>query len=353
MKRLLILVLLLLAPLAVRAQDVRVSAEVDSNRFMIGDWIHLRLSVDAPAGVTVRLPSSDDDIENGEFVSAEEADVEREGDRRRYRQELVATVFDTGSISLRVRVRYTRSGDTTTFESFSPVIALELRTIALDTTQTFKDIKDVLDVPLTFWDYLLYAAIALLLALTAWLVWRWYRRRAERPVEEVIPEQPEIPVDVLALRALERLRERRLWQGGEHKAYQSELTDILRGYIEHRYRIPAMEQPTSEIMPAVAMLGLPPAKIEDVERVLRVADMTKFARYTPSSMQHEEGMRVSVDFVESTRPAASMPDAVKGVHPASHADGPDTAERTVDASTADAPAEADEAARKPEGGSHV
>jgi hypothetical protein len=303
MNRLYLTFLLTLAfVVTLAAQDVRVTAAVDSSNYLIGQWVTLRMTVDAPASATLRLPSTDDDVENGEFISAAEAEVESRGDRRRYRQDVVATVFDTGSIALRLRVRYTMPGDTTVFVAFSEPVALELGTVELDTTQTFRDIKDVLDVPLTIWDYLLYLAVALLLAGLIWFGYRRYRRRKEHPVELAPEPVPEVPVHVLALQALERLRERRLWQNGEHKTYQSELTDILRHYIERRYRIPAMEQPTSEIMPGVAMLGLDPGLVERVERTLRVADMTKFARYVPSSMQHEEGMSLAVDFVEVTRP---------------------------------------------------
>lgn len=306
----------LLLPFVMQAQDVRVSATVDSTRFLIGEWIHLDVSVDAPGTVTLRLPAEDDDIIEGEFVSAEDPEVEEKDGRRLYRQNVIATVFDTGSVSLRVRVRYTRQGDTTTYEALSQPIALAVTTVELDTSEAFKDIKDVLDVPLTIWDYLLYAAALLLLLLAAWLLYRWYRRRQERPVEEAPVIVPDIPAHVLALHALEALQERKLWQQGQHKEYQSELTDILRRYIEQRWNVPAMEQPTSEIMPGVAMLGLAPSMLEMLERSLRVADMTKFARFVPTSAQHEDGMRFARTFVESTRSSgeeslsASSPSAV-------------------------------------------
>lgn len=283
-----------------QAQDMRVSATVDSNRFQIGEWITLRLVVHAPEKYQLRMPATDDDIENGDFVSASKAEVEQSGGRKQYRQEVVATVFDTGSIALRVRVQYVKPGDTTTYESFSPRIVLEMTTVALDTTQSFRDIKDVLHVPLSIWDYLLYAAIVLLISLLVWYGYRFYKRRLAVP-EDPLPEAvPEIPPYVAALQALAALREKKLWQSGEYKFYQSQVTDILRNYIERRFRLPAMEQPTSEIMPALSLLGLPPQLVERVEQVLRTADLTKFAKYMPSSMQHENAMTVATQFVETT-----------------------------------------------------
>jgi hypothetical protein len=312
MKRMLWVLLVFLALNAgSRAQEVTVNAKVDSNRYMIGDWITLHLTIDAPAKYTLHLPTTDDDFENGEFVSAGEAEIELRGDKRQYRQKVVATVFDTGSITLRVRVQYGVPGDTSTYTVFSPGIALDVSTVALDTAQTFKDIKDVLHISLTIWDYLLYAAVLLLLLLLVWLGYRWYLRRKNLP-EETGPEpEPTLPPHVIALQSLIALRERKLWQAGQHKEYQSQVTDILRLYIERRYRLPAMEQPTSEIMPGLAIIGLPTRTVERVDQVLRTADLTKFAKYTPSSMQHEDAMTVSLQFVETTKPiVSSAPAAV-------------------------------------------
>lgn len=289
------------------AQDVHVSARADSNRFQIGQWITLHLTVDAPAKYTVQLPSTDDDFEGGEFVSAEEAEIGMKGDRREYRQDVVATIFDTGSIALRVRVKYSIPGDTASYFAYSPSFEFEMGTVALDTTQAFKDIKDVLHVPLTIWDYLLYAGVILLVLLAGWFGYRWYLRRKNRPEEVPEAPEPDIPAHIAALQALHSLREQKLWQHGEHKAYQSGVTDILRMYIERRFRVPAMEQTTSEIMPGLAMLGLSPQTVEKVERVLKTADLTKFAKFTPSSLQHEDAMNVSVQFVESTRQAGDLP----------------------------------------------
>ncbi|MFZ1730638.1 MAG: hypothetical protein WBQ23_01170 [Bacteroidota bacterium] len=306
MKRTILLMLFLVGlQFGASAQDVTVSAKVDSNRYMIGQWITLHLTIDAPTKYTLHLPMTDDDFENGDFVSAEKAEEELRGEIRQYRQDVVATVFDTGSIALRVRVQYSTPGDTSVFTVFSQVVQLEITTVALDTAQSFKDIKNVLHIPLTIWDYLLYAGAVLLLLLLSWLGYRWYQKRKALPVEADVEPEPEIPPHIIALQSLSALRERKLWQSGEHKPYQSQVTDILRMYIERRYRLPAMEQPTSELMPGLALLGLAPHTVERVEQVLRTADLTKFAKYTPSSMQHEDAMTVSVQFVESTKPLAS------------------------------------------------
>ena len=47
---------------------------------------------------------------------------------------------------------------------------------------------------------------------------------------------------------LEKLKQAQLWQNGKIKAYYSDLSDILRLYIENRYNSPALEMTTDEIL---------------------------------------------------------------------------------------------------------
>ena len=296
------ILLFMLCALSLHAQDLTLRVNADSTNFLIGEWITLHLEVDAPEEYTVLLPASDEDLVNAELVSAEEAVISEKDGRRHLVQDVIVSVFDTGRIPVSLLVRYTAPGDTTKFVAQSDPIAFEITTVALDTTIAFKDIREVIHVPLTIWDYLMYAGIGLLLLLLAWLAYRWWRERDGEDEAAVMPE-PELPADVIALQALEALRGESLWQSGRHKEYQSRLTDILRAYIEQRFRVPALEHPTSEIMPDVAMLGLPTETVGELDRVLHIADMCKFARVTPSSAEHEMGMKFALRFVCDTRPS--------------------------------------------------
>lgn len=298
--------LLLLLGSGLRAQDATISMDVDSTTYLIGEWIALHLTVEAPAQWNLRMPSQDDDFADAEFVSAEELQREVTGDRQKLQQTCIVTVFDTGRIPISAILRYSKPDDTTTYSLASDAVTFEITTVELDTTITFKDIRDVLDVPLTMWDYLLYAGVVALVALLAWFGYRWYRNHGEE-MEEVPETEPDLPAHVIALRALEGIRNEELWQSGRHKLYQSRVTDVLRGYIERRFDIPALEHPTSEIIPDVAMLGLEPSQVGALENVLRTADLTKFAKHVPSVKENEEAMNFSVGFVEETKQEDQAP----------------------------------------------
>jgi len=288
-----------LAP-ALLAQQLSVRVTTDSTSVLIGEWIPVSLEVEAPNDVTLYLPSSDEDVDGAYFVSAEDERRDDSQGVQFIRRDMTLTVFDTGRIDIAVLVRYRLPDDTTMRVARSKALTIAIRGVELDTSITFKDIRDVLHVSLTIWDYLLYVGIIALLAVLGFFAYRWYTRR---PVKEEVEEEAPvviIPPHIVALQALHHLREEAIWKLGEHKEYQTRLSEILRTYIENRYELPAMEQTTGEILRAIAVLPIDPDLLTKLEHTLRIADFTKFAKYQPSAVQHEDGLNFGFDFVNAT-----------------------------------------------------
>nr|WP_317168258.1 hypothetical protein [Flavobacterium silvaticum] len=93
---------------------------------------------------------------------------------------------------------------------------------------------------------------------------------------------------------LSNLEKKELWQKGEVKDYYSQLTDIARTYIEEVVHIPAMESTTSELIVALrsaaSQKNMPIAQetFENLERVLKQADLVKFAKSRPLDFEIAE-----------------------------------------------------------------
>ncbi len=312
----------------VAGQQIRATAEVDSFTYRIGDWIHARLTVDADWNCRVLFPTDTAFIQGAEIVSADPETVVEENGRRIVHMNFVLAAFDTGRVELVFTIPFTMGSDTTRNTVTTDPLYLTIHGTEVDTTQTFRDIKDVMHVGLTIWDYMLYAGIALVLAAVGWWLYRrWKRRRAARPEPvQVEPEAPVVPAHIIALERLGRLESEHLWQAGRHKQFQSELTDIIREYIERKLAIPALEETTGEIVEALTRHGLTPELVQTLRTALVTADRTKFARYTPTQMEHEAGIRTGYDFVDATR---SLPDPQEKRAPrapdAASPAGPDTA----------------------------
>lgn len=289
--------LALFASASLHAQDVRVKVEVDSLTSRIGEWIEARVLVDVPSGQTVVLPEKAEDFGGIDVVRSEPEERTAEAGRTRIERAYTLIVFDTGAVPLSARVIWRVKGDTTTYVANSDPLTLQVAGVEIDTTASFKDITDVLDVPLSIWDYLLIIAIVLAVLAAAWYGWRFYRRRRNRS-EGIVPDEPDVPAYDLALEQLHAIEHARLWERGEHKSFQSDVTGVLRAYIERAHEVPALEQTTHEIVGGVALAGFAPESVAKLEQLLERADMTKFARYVPSVDEHRASLVGAYDVLE-------------------------------------------------------
>jgi hypothetical protein len=122
----------------------------------------------------------------------------------------------------------------------------------------------------------------------------------------VAPPSP--PAHVIALTALDALRARHLPEDGAFKEYYSALTDIVRGYLEGRYRVRAPEMTTEEFLVASSRDGrLSVAHRRLLGEFLSESDLVKFARHLPSLGDSDRAYGAARRFVDETaeRPAES------------------------------------------------
>jgi hypothetical protein len=156
--------------------------------------------------------------------------------------------------------------------------------------QKMYDIKDI--VPVNegigdWWKYLL--ALVLLAGIGALIYW-YIKKRQKEKIEEEIYKTPIEKATTL----LNNLEKKELWQHGEVKAYYSELTDIVRIYIEEAIEIPAMESTTTELIEGLKVasqkkkMKLSKETIDNLFVVLKQADLVKFAKSKPMDFEITE-----------------------------------------------------------------
>jgi len=114
-----------------------------------------------------------------------------------------------------------------------------------DTTQALMPIKHILKEPKT-WEDFVWIAYALAGLFTLLLIGYMIYRSKHEVIEFEEKEEVIIrPAHVVSLEKLNQLDSKKLWQKGEIKAYQSELTYIIREYLENRFGIHALESTIS------------------------------------------------------------------------------------------------------------
>jgi hypothetical protein len=110
-----------------------------------------------------------------------------------------------------------------------------------------------------------------------------------------------LPPHVWALKELDKLQNDKLWQTGEVKNYYSRLTDIARTYIELRYKIPAMEKTTDELMTSMHKGILKQSLKKELNEVLALSDFVKFAKAQPDFIENENSLKIVKDFIDKTK----------------------------------------------------
>ena len=161
-------------------------------------------------------------------------------------------------------------------------------------------IKPIIKEPIQLRDFVPYfigLGIILLSALIYYLFKKYKEKKAAQPVEEI---KIVIPAHKIALDKLYNLDEKKLWQS-DIKGYQSELTYIIREYLENRYKIPALESTTDEIVKSLKNKDIESSHVSEMKNILQVADLVKFAKGKPSINIHQEFMEKAFEFVRDTQ----------------------------------------------------
>ena len=297
-----------------KAQNIRVEARLDQTRIKLGDQTVLRLMAHVPVNGAVDFPVLADTISSKvQIVEMGRADTLRDKNNpgiQTISRQYTITSFDAG---LHMIPSYTFTGKEGKLNT--QALPLEVTEVKVDTTKAIYDIKEPLAVSYSFMDWLrdnwklvLVSAIGILV-LTG-LIWYFIKKRKNRPVR-VESDKPVMPLHTMALDKLNALRSQKLWEQGQVKQYHSELTDIMREYLEKRYQINAMEQTSEEIFAGLRHLDITEQNINKLRQMLLLADLVKFAKASPLNNENEQSMDNAIGFVMNTKPVASAENKVQ------------------------------------------
>jgi hypothetical protein len=212
-------------------------------------------------------------------------------------------LFDTGWVripSLAVIIQYQGQTDTQ-YTNDVPVMVLPVE----PDSAGLRAIKPIFKQPFNpgyYKRYLPHLAIGLLIL--AGIVY-WLNQRRKKKSEVVIIPLPPAP-DEWAYKALEELAGKKLWQGGDIKEHYTQLTAILREYLERRFGIHALEQTSDEILHQLRLQHLQVSLLQDTEALLSVSDLIKFAKADPGIDIHAVTIERVRSFVFQTTPSESM-----------------------------------------------
>ncbi len=295
MKKQIIYIFLLISVVTFAQQKPVVTAQIDTTSIRIGEQFEFKITVQDTANVI--LPKLDA-IAGLEIIE----DIKIDTVKNQLIKKYILTSFDSGAyyipqqqIFIRQKLHLTDS------------LLIHVATVAIDTTkQKMFPIKAIKSEPYVFDDYKKYVWYSIITLLIIGLILYFtLRKKKEVEEKEVVPAIP--PYDE-AIQKLHQLDEKLLWQNNQVKEYYSELTEIVRGFIERELKVPALESTTDELIDTlndfheIASISTTKETIKKLRDLLREADLVKFAKTTPLSEEIEMNRKDAEDVVNELKP---------------------------------------------------
>jgi hypothetical protein len=266
------------------AQQKQVLTSIDTTKNKIGAEFKLTLKTTVKTTSKVAFPNLKN-IGPLEVIESYPIDTVKKNDQLELIKKYGLTQFDSGKYTIpSVKILIDKK------PFFSDSIKVEVANVAVDTLkQKMYDIKGIIKAQDSWGNWWLYLLIALVII---GAVAYWYLKIRKKTVApEVVVFKTPIEKATSLLNTLEQ---KELWQKGDVKAYYSELTDIARNYIEEAIAIPAMESTTAELVAGLKAasqkkkMKLSQETIDNLERVLKQADLVKFAKSKPLDFEITE-----------------------------------------------------------------
>jgi hypothetical protein len=289
------------------AQNIKVDAKIDTSNIRIGEQFHMNLSVTAPTGTKIYFPQFPDTIKKLEIVQRSKIDTVKstDGKSSTLQQQLTLTSFDSGFYVLEpIPFYFQNAGNPQMDSMLTEAQLITVKTIPVDTTKAIKDIKAQLDVPITFREMLPYLIGGLLALVFILLIIREIRRKKQKPVPFRV-KIPKKPPHEIAIEALKKTEDEKLWQQGLVKKYHSNVSEIIRTFIERRFSIQALEYTTDETLDHLRGNVINDEAKEKLKYILQLADMVKFAKAQPAPAENEQSMKYAYDFIDLTKPVTA------------------------------------------------
>lgn len=292
MRRVLLFIILIACTLLGFAQS-GVEVKIDPIEMMIGEQAQVTVTVQAPEGAKVEMPTFQP---RQQIVAGVEVIATQRTDDRTLL--LTLTSFD-GNLYYLPPFKVKVNGKTVESKS----LALKVVEVEVDTTKLDKFFgpKDVQDNPFQWSDWKLsFWLSVLILVLWAVAYYLYLRLRDNKPIIARIKIVKRLLPHQKAMKEIEQIKADKMVASEDQKEYYTKLTDTLRKYIEERYGFSAMEMTSSEIIARLTSSG-DQQSLDELRRLFMTADLVKFAKYSTMINENDANLVNAIDFINQTK----------------------------------------------------
>jgi hypothetical protein len=253
----------------------QVNSFVDSTDIQIGEEILYAIEVQVDSTAIVVFPEGQT-FTPLEMVDSYKIDTTFEKAKLRLIKKYGLTQFDSGTYTI---PRQKLLINNKTFETDS--LTVVVRDVAVDTTkQKMFDIKPAIEVQGPAFDFKqLFSWLTIIAILAGLLIYIFFRRKVRKAAKEVV-----LPPYEEAIFALKKLDESHLINENKSKQYYTNLTEIVKRYLDREVDDTVLESTTDELIERLQLhrdaghFDFDRETIKQLDQILKRADLVKFAK---------------------------------------------------------------------------
>ena len=301
MKKIFLSIVLLFALVGLSfAQEINVKASLEPTEILIGEQAKFKLELIQDADQKVSWPQFSDTLAtNVQIVEKLGADTTKLADDRiSIVSEYLVSSYDSGYYYIPEL-----TFETTTGKFVSNPVGLSVNTVEVnEQTDDINAEKAIMSAPFSWVEFARWSGIGISIILLVVIIVLLLMRFVFNKKVKILPQEPEviIPAHVVALQKLEQIKVEKLWQSGQIKQFYTQLTDVIREYLEGAYHINALELTTDEIV-ALVKKNKDLDEIRNVlKEMLELSDLVKFAKFSPLENENEASVINAFMIVEKT-----------------------------------------------------
>lgn len=285
-KYIVVLLLFLHACIMNAGGQVKVSARVDAQQIEVGDQFHLFLEATLPQASGRLVWPSRPETEGLDWVDIGRLDSFRDGKTLIYKQKLTLTGFDPGRFLIpEFEFEWIDpAGNTKRFISDS--FYIKVTAVPVGPDSEFKPNKEF-DLQKEWWEYWPYALGVALVICAIYLLVRVFKKLSARRERTVAFEET---AEQRALRLLRELRRRTIGEDEEQKQFYTELTQVVKEFVDRTYKVSSAEMTTDEMLELVK--AHPELRMMNTafREVFVTADLAKFAKAKPGAEERQAAL---------------------------------------------------------------
>lgn len=292
MKFKIFIVYFFIASILIRAQ-IPVS-KISTDNIKFGEPIVLKITVKTGQKDTIIFPTITDTLSQKFEVLRQKKDTLSKNNSIFISDSIIFSAYEEGTFSVPPQRILVNSK-----EYFTPSYKVTVAPVVTDSVKTpLFDIKSIVQIPKNVWDYIqpYLGYVLLLLVILVCVIIYLIRRKKKK--SETHKSEP----DVLAIKRLKKLKKSNYIAKDLYKKYYSELTSIIKEYMEARWNFPATKLLSDDLLEYLKKeKWIDENEIENLSGIFKTSDLAKFAKYKPTPEETKLHMEKAINFINLTK----------------------------------------------------